>query len=119
MMRAAVTALPFLVLQLAKVGAPLNFAPSTSASVARPDRAWVTLNTPPLNLPFCVFVFGFLAFFLAEIVACCTAVIAYSFLHNRAQHLVDDINEISIRTLNFILANRKRFGVNEDEEQAA
>jgi biopolymer transport protein ExbB/TolQ len=47
------------------------------------------------------------------------AVLAYSFLHNRAQHLIDDINEISIRTFNFILANRERFGVNEGEQKAA
>jgi biopolymer transport protein ExbB/TolQ len=40
------------------------------------------------------------------------AVLAYSFLQNQAQHLIDDINEISIRTFNFILANRERFGVN-------
>jgi len=47
------------------------------------------------------------------------AVLAYSFLHNRAQHLIDDINEISIRTFNFILANRERFGVNGGGEQQA
>jgi biopolymer transport protein ExbB len=41
------------------------------------------------------------------------AVLAYSILSNRAQTLIDDINEISIRTLNFILANRERFGVSE------
>ena len=39
------------------------------------------------------------------------AVIIYSFLQARAQVLIDDINEISIRTFNFILANRERFGV--------
>jgi len=38
-------------------------------------------------------------------------VILYSFLESRATTLIDDINEISIRTLNFILANRERFGV--------
>ena len=47
---AALTALPFLALQLAKLGAPLN-ALETSEIVARPDRAWVTLNTAPPNLP--------------------------------------------------------------------
>jgi len=47
------------------------------------------------------------------------AVLAYSFLHNRAQHLIDDINEISIRTFNFILANRERFGVNDGDSQQA
>jgi len=44
------------------------------------------------------------------------AVLAYSILQARAQTLIDDINEISIRTFNFILANRERFGV---EQQAA
>jgi hypothetical protein len=39
-------------------------------------------------------------------------------LHSRAQTLVEDINEISIRTLNFILANRERFGVGEQGGQA-
>jgi biopolymer transport protein ExbB/TolQ len=39
------------------------------------------------------------------------SVLAYSFLQSRAQHLIDDINEISIRTFNFILANRERFGL--------
>jgi len=39
------------------------------------------------------------------------AVVLYSVLQNRAQVLIDDINEISIRTFNFILANRSRFGV--------
>jgi len=42
-------------------------------------------------------------------------VLAYSFLQSRSQHLIDDINEISIRTFNFILANRERFGVNDKE----
>ncbi len=41
------------------------------------------------------------------------AVLIYSILQNRAQHLIDDINEVSIRTFNFILANRERFGVTE------
>ncbi|NUM89805.1 MAG: MotA/TolQ/ExbB proton channel family protein, partial [Bdellovibrionales bacterium] len=41
------------------------------------------------------------------------AVLAYSVLQNRAQRLIDEINEISIRTFNFILANRERFGVKE------
>lgn len=41
------------------------------------------------------------------------SVLIYSILQNRAQHLIDDINEISIRTFNFILANRERFGVTE------
>lgn len=39
------------------------------------------------------------------------AVILYSVFQNRAQRLIDDINEVSIRTLNFILSNRERFGV--------
>jgi len=39
------------------------------------------------------------------------AVILYSIFQNRAQRLVDDINEVSIRTFNFILSNRERFGV--------
>lgn len=39
------------------------------------------------------------------------SVLIYSFLENRAQSLINDINEISIRTFNFILANRDRFGV--------
>jgi biopolymer transport protein ExbB/TolQ len=39
------------------------------------------------------------------------AVVAYSFLNARATSLVEEINEISIRTLNFIIANRERFGV--------
>lgn len=43
------------------------------------------------------------------------AVIIYSVLQNRAQHLIDDINEISIRTFNFILANRERFGIPEKD----
>ena len=43
------------------------------------------------------------------------AVLAYSILQNRAQKLIDDINEISIRTLNFVLENRERFGVNSDQ----
>lgn len=47
------------------------------------------------------------------------AVMAFAFLHARAQHLIEDINEISIRTLNFILANRERFGVGEGEQEAA
>lgn len=41
------------------------------------------------------------------------SVIIYSIFQNRAQSLIDDINEISIRTFNFILANRERFGVTE------
>jgi len=44
------------------------------------------------------------------------AVFLYSILQSRAQHLIDDINEISIRTFNFILANRERFGVHDDEK---
>ena len=43
------------------------------------------------------------------------AVLIYSILQNRAQHLIDDINEISIKTFNFILANRERFGVGEKD----
>ncbi|MGE4232986.1 MAG: MotA/TolQ/ExbB proton channel family protein [Bacteriovoracia bacterium] len=39
------------------------------------------------------------------------AVLIYSILQSRAQHLIDDINEISIRTFNFVLANRERFGI--------
>lgn len=41
------------------------------------------------------------------------AVFLYSVLQNKAQHLIDDINEISIRTFNFILANRERFDLQE------
>ncbi|MBK9294699.1 MAG: MotA/TolQ/ExbB proton channel family protein [Oligoflexia bacterium] len=41
------------------------------------------------------------------------AVGIYSVLQDRAQHLIDEINEISIKTFNFILANRSRFGVEE------
>lgn len=41
------------------------------------------------------------------------AVLLYSVLQSRAQRLIDDINEISIKTFNFILANRERFGVKE------
>ena len=41
------------------------------------------------------------------------AVLIYSILQNRAQTLIDDINEISIRTFNFIMANRDRFGLKE------
>lgn len=44
--------------------------------------------------------------------------LAYSILQNRAQRLIDDINEISMRTFNFILANRERFGVASVEEAA-
>lgn len=40
------------------------------------------------------------------------AVLIYSFLQSRAQRHINDINEISIRTLNFVLANRERFGIN-------
>lgn len=47
------------------------------------------------------------------------AVLAYAFLHSRAQHIIEDINEVSIRTLNFIIANRERFGVGGDEAEAA
>jgi biopolymer transport protein ExbB len=43
------------------------------------------------------------------------SVVIYSVLQNRAQTLIDDINEISIRTFNFILANRERFGVSEKQ----
>lgn len=39
------------------------------------------------------------------------SVLIYSFLQSRAQTLIDDINEVSIRTFNFILSNRERFGV--------
>jgi biopolymer transport protein ExbB len=46
------------------------------------------------------------------------AVVLYSFLQARAQVLIDDINEISIRTFNFILANRERFGVHHDGRAA-
>lgn len=42
------------------------------------------------------------------------SVVLYSFLQARAQVLIDDINEISIRTFNFILANRERFGVTDN-----
>lgn len=41
------------------------------------------------------------------------AVAIYSVLQNRAQRLIDEINEISIKTFNFILANRERFGIAE------
>jgi biopolymer transport protein ExbB len=41
------------------------------------------------------------------------AVGLYSILQNRAQTLIDEINEISIKTFNFILANRERFGIDE------
>jgi biopolymer transport protein ExbB len=41
------------------------------------------------------------------------AVLLYSVLQNRAQSVIDEINEISIRTFNFILANRDRFGIAE------
>lgn len=49
------------------------------------------------------------------------AVYAYAVLQSRAQQLIEDINEISIRTFNFILANRERFGVTSGEggEEAA
>jgi len=43
------------------------------------------------------------------------AVGIYSILQNRAQRLIDEINEISIKTFNFILANRDRFGIEEKE----
>lgn len=42
------------------------------------------------------------------------SMVLYSVLQSKAQRLIDDINEISIRTLNFILANRERFGVQEE-----
>src|SRR6185312_7785082 len=58
---AAVTTLPFLALQLAKLGAPLK-ALDTSATVVRPDRVWVTLKTAPPNFP--DWVLAFLVFFL-------------------------------------------------------
>jgi biopolymer transport protein ExbB len=41
------------------------------------------------------------------------AVIVYSILQSKAQVIIDDINEISIKTFNFILANRERFGITE------
>jgi biopolymer transport protein ExbB len=44
------------------------------------------------------------------------AVGLYSILQNRAQRLIDEINEISIKTFNFILANRNRFGIEEEKE---
>lgn len=44
--------------------------------------------------------------------------IGYSILQTRAQRLIDDVNEISMRTFNFILANRERFGVTSAEEAA-
>jgi biopolymer transport protein ExbB len=43
------------------------------------------------------------------------AVLLYSVLQNRAQSIIDEINEISIRTFNFILANRDRFGVSSEK----
>lgn len=39
------------------------------------------------------------------------AVLAYALLQSRSQRLIDEINEVSIRSLNFILANRAQFGV--------
>ncbi|MCB0416425.1 MAG: MotA/TolQ/ExbB proton channel family protein [Bdellovibrionales bacterium] len=51
------------------------------------------------------------------LVAAIPAVFSYAFLQSRAQRLIDDINEISIRTLNFIVANRERFGVEEAGEE--
>jgi biopolymer transport protein ExbB/TolQ len=42
------------------------------------------------------------------------SVLVYSLLQSRAQTLIDDINEISIKTFNFILANRERFGIEKD-----
>lgn len=39
------------------------------------------------------------------------SVLIYSILQNRAQTLIDEINEVSIKTFNFILANRERFGL--------
>jgi biopolymer transport protein ExbB/TolQ len=47
------------------------------------------------------------------------AVLAYAFLHSRAQSMLDDINEISIRTFNFVLANRERFGVSSEASAQA
>lgn len=41
------------------------------------------------------------------------AVLLYSVLQNRAQNMIDEINEVSIKTFNFILANRERFGITE------
>jgi biopolymer transport protein ExbB len=41
------------------------------------------------------------------------SVILYSIFQSRAQSLIEDINEISIKTFNFICANRERFGVME------
>ncbi len=43
------------------------------------------------------------------------AVGLYSILQNRAQRIIDEINEISIKTFNFILANRQRFGIEEKD----
>lgn len=43
------------------------------------------------------------------------SILIYSILQSRAQTLIDEINEISIRTFNFILANRERFGIKEDK----
>lgn len=43
------------------------------------------------------------------------SVLIYSILQNRAQTLIDDINEISIKTFNFILANRDRFGIQQSK----
>jgi biopolymer transport protein ExbB len=42
------------------------------------------------------------------------AVLLYSIFQNRAQSVIDEINEISIRTFNFVLANRDRFGISEN-----
>jgi len=41
------------------------------------------------------------------------SVVLYSIFQARAQTLIEDINEISIKTFNFICANRERFGVME------
>lgn len=47
-------------------------------------------------------------------------ILLYAFMQSRAQHLTDEINEISIRTFNFIMSNRERFGVGgEGSEEAA
>jgi biopolymer transport protein ExbB/TolQ len=56
------------------------------------------------------------AFGLVIAVPC---VLAYSFLQSRAHKLVEEINEISIRTFNFILANRERFGAVAEETRKA
>lgn len=39
------------------------------------------------------------------------SILLYYLFQARAQRIIDDLNEVSIRTFNFILANRSRFGI--------